>query len=261
MVVTLPARPDQRAHPVDRDRLRRHVDARVDVRPRPPRSRRGRAGRSAGAARSSARSRCRPTGPPPPGRCRGRTPWTPRRGRRRGRARRCPRDEAPRRAAEGQRRLLIARHDLGRGPEPRGTPSGRRRRTRPRCAASRRRGRGGEAHPLGPERARTAPRTRATCASVRSIASGAMRPVRSTPWPSRTISIRRMDVGERPGRRVDVGDEQADRVGAAVDGRATRHVSRSALRRAVRRLGGGRPRRGRLPPVVEHAPAPRRRAG
>ena len=72
-----------------------------------------------------------------------------------------------------------------------------------------------------------------------------MPPVRSTPWPSRTISIRRSDVGQRAGRRVDVGDEQADRVGAAVDGadpdgcrrsrRVCRHPSPSA--RPVRRVG------------------------
>ena len=33
-------------------------------------------------------------------------------------------------------------------------------------------------------------------ARVRSMASGAMTPVRSTPWPSRTISIRRKDVDQ-----------------------------------------------------------------
>ena len=52
--------------------------------------------------------------------------------------------------------------------------------------------------------------------SVRAIASGAMTPVRSTPCPSRTISIRRTTSVE-PAVVADVGDEQADRVGAAVD--------------------------------------------
>ena len=48
-------------------------------------------------------------------------------------------------------------------------------------------------------------------ANVRSSASSASRPVRSTPWPSRTIrDLAHRDVGQ-------VADQQLDRVGAAVD--------------------------------------------
>ena len=54
-------------------------------------------------------------------------------------------------------------------------------------------------------------------ASVRSMATGSIRPgaVDAVPEPDDLHAPQ--DVGERPGRAVDVRDEEADRVGAAVD--------------------------------------------
>ena len=67
------------------------------------------------------------------------------------------------------------------------------------------------AHVVRGDDARRTPRPRA---KVRASASSASRPVRSTPWPSRTIR----DLAHRRPRRARSADQQLDRVGAAVDG-------------------------------------------
>ena len=58
-----------------------------------------------------------------------------------------------------------------------------------------------------------------SAANVRSSASAANTPVRSTPCPSRTIVVRRSTCSACPASSVEVGDQQPQRVGAAVDGR------------------------------------------
>ena len=73
-----------------------------------------------------------------------------------------------------------------------------------------------------------------TAAKVRSRASSARRPVRSTSWPSRTIRISRTSVDLVARRGVEVGDEQLDRVGAAVDRSDSGHASPSASAPASR---------------------------
>ena len=86
-----------------------------------------------------------------------------------------------------------------------------------------RRRRRDEPHPLGAGRAHdvgVARRRRRRSAPAPRARS---RPVRSTPCPSRTISIRRSTSRSVPGVGVDVGDQQPDRVGAAVDRRDPRH--------------------------------------
>ena len=179
------------------------------------------AGRRAGAARSAGRSRCRPSGPRARRRRRrARTPSTRRRCRRPGTA-------APGRRCRGRRPPRPARRW-----RPRKESSAS---SRPvidvRAAAER-----GQHHVLEvlrgwrrrgsrswrPSAPPSAPRSRAwsaysasTC-RVRSIASGASRPVASTPCAQPHDLHAAQQVGVRPGRR-DVGDQQADGVGAAVD--------------------------------------------
>ena len=212
------------------------------------------AGRRAGAARSAARSRCRPSGPPARRRRRrGRTRSSRRRCRRPGTAaaaaaRRAP---APRRPARRWRRGRTAPPprapvttsgcwpEGGDAPCPRSRRGWRRPGWRwwPPCAPRSRRARG---------RRRRTRRAPAGCARS---PPGASRPVASTPWPSRTISIRRSRSVCAPVGR-DVGDQQADRVGAAVD-------RGDAASRAV--LGGWAhgPGRPPLPHLLDRAVADR----
>ena len=85
---------------------------------------------------------------------------------------------------------------------------------------------------------------------------GASSPVRSTPWPSRTTRISRWTSCLL--RAVDVGDEQADRVGAAVDGGDPHERVRlpgTASGSSGSTHGPARP------PVGQQRRAPRRRTG
>ena len=90
-------------------------------------------------------------------------------------------------AGEGQAGLLVAAEDLRRDAEDRGDAADELGRVRGVAGGA------GRDHPDGAASAaamsgRVLARARA---NVRSSASGASRPVASTPWPSRTISIRR----------------------------------------------------------------------
>src|SRR6478752_3593566 len=84
-------------------------------------------------------------------------------------------------------------------------------------------------------------------ARVRSIASGSMRPVRSTPYPSRTISIRRSTSVSAPVSRST--SATSSRMELVPQSTAPTRTSRPES--AIRRLEGGRRAAGRLPPVVE----------
>ena len=215
------------------------------------------AGRVRGGARSCARSRCRPSArprrrpsprtnsvePPPMSTTRygPATPWA---------------RESPRRAGERQRRLLVTGDDLGRR---RRVLEARARRRRTSAAFARVAGRrgGDEAH-----RARR-PSSRHASAYSRVTAKRALHAPRGR---CARCGRRRGRAGRSPsaaGRRrarpcrVDVGDEQPDRVGAAVD-----RPHPASLSVAPRRRPRPRARHAdSAPPVVEHARAPRRRAG
>ena len=145
-----------------------------------------------GGVRSSVRSRCRPTGRR--GRCRRRARTRSSRRRCRPPGRACSSLAArqlPGRAGERQLRLLVAGDDLRLDTEDVRTPWT----NSSRFSASR------EAE-VATKRTRSAPCSLMTAAysrqaaKVRSSASGASRPVRSTPWPSRTTA------SAGPGRRV-----------------------------------------------------------
>ena len=68
-----------------------------------------------------------------------------------------------------------------------------------------------------PDATRSAPAYSTSAIRVRSIAAGSRRPVRSTPSPSRTIRISRDQIDQRRRPAPGLGDQQPDRVGAAVD--------------------------------------------
>ena len=229
-VVTDPASPTRVAASRDRHLLGDQRQRRSDVGDGRLHLARPSAGRRAGAARSAARSRCPPTGPPAGRpRRRARTPSSRRRCRRRGTAagarpavRRRRRLQRRGRAEEGELRLLAAGDDVGQPAQRRphhllevvpvgGVPGG---------------AGGDHAHAVG---ARARARCRRTRPARRGCARSprrASRPVASTPWPSRTTSIRRTRSVAPPVGR-DVGDEQADGVGAAVDRRDPGHAAPS----------------------------------
>ena len=213
------------------------------------------AGRRAGGARSSARSRCRPRARAPDacrppedelGRAAADVDDQERPGIRSG-------GELAGRAGERQRGLLVAGDDLGLDAERLGRPSGR---TRPRC---RRRG--------WRWWRRTAPRSAPSSGDgVRVVAQrgeGALQRLgREAPGAVDALAEPDdlhppVDVGQHGRVRVDVGDEQPDRVRAAVDRRDPRSLASSGHgRRRARRLDAG--------PASHHAPrrrAPRRRSG
>ena len=134
-------------------------------------------------------------------------------------------------AEEGQLGLLVAGDDVGRlaeggdAPCPRSRRGWRRPGWRwwPPCAPpSRPRSRAGAAYSASTRR-------------VRSMASGASRPVASTPCAEPDDLHPAQQVGVRAVGR-DVGDQQADRVGAAVDRGDPGHASSSRLG-----AGAGRP--------------------
>ena len=141
-------------------------------------------------------------------------------------------------AEEGQLGLLAARDDVRRLPE-----RGQHHLLEVRAVGGVAGGAGGDhAHRRRPELAGLARRTRRAPTRVRSIASGASRPVASTPWPSRTTSIRRSRSVCAPVGR-DVGDEQPDGVGAAVDGGDPGHARLPAPARRTARRPTTRPSR------------------
>ena len=192
--------PDQGARLAQRDVSLGEVERGLDVgadrgdllrpsagrrRPRPAR----------GAARSSVRSRCPRSGP----RARGR-----RRRRTRSSRRRCPRPGRARRGRSRPVSSLVApvkensaswSPEITSGSTPRMSSTPRTNSSR--FSASR------EAE-VATKRTRSAPCSLMTAAysrqaaKVRSSASGASRPVRSTPWPSRTMVIRRSSSTSSP---------------------------------------------------------------
>ena len=243
---------DEGARLGQRHRLRRRASsAGLDVGPGRGDLRRRSAGRRAGAARSSGRSRRRPSAPPSTasvaehelGRAAADVDDEERRLRRRA-------AQLAGRAGEGQLGLLVAGDHLRLDAEDRSrTPAT----NSSRFSASR-------VAEVATKRTRSAPssldhrrRSRRSAANVRSSASGASRPVRSTPWPSRTISIRRST--SVSGRRLR--------------GRRRRPAAGSSwCRSRSRRPGSSRVTRCRTldarpaaPPLAAARPAPRRRAG
>ena len=142
----------------------------------------------------------------------------------------------PRRRRTSARLLVAGRAPRARRRAASRTPVGEDRR---RCAASR-------VADVAQNRTRWRRRGRAIsaayssiAANVRSSASSASRPVRSTPWPSRTIRNSRTS---RAGRVAQVADQQLDRVGAAVDRGDAAHASPDGSRLDAR---------ARRPPVAE----------
>ena len=132
--------------------------------------------------------------------------------------------------------LARRRRRTRRGSRRRGSPRSRRSaRARRRCSRDRPR------------------RTSRSAAKVRSSASGASRPVRSTPWPSRTISIRRSTSASVAGvGSTSATSSRIELVPQSIGGDP-------ASRRLARRSDvDARPA---APPVAAARRAPRRRAG
>ena len=223
-VVTEPARPTSVRASLHRHRLGAPGRARPRCRPPSPpapapRRSSGRR-RSADAVRSAVRSRCRPTARRST--CVGADHEL-------GRAAADVDDQVggrPRNPGLARRRPAAGRADERqlapprRRSPPRAPPRRSRAPRRRTPAGWRRRGwrwwppRGPRGAVLLDELARSS----RIAANVRSSASGASRPVLSTPSPEPDDLHPPLDVDQLTGVRVDVGDQQAHRVGAAVDG-------------------------------------------
>ena len=140
----------------------------------------------------------------------------------RGRRRRGVRRQPPGRAVVGEPRLLVAGHDVEVDAEPRRDAGSERVAVR-HVAGRRRRD---ESHRVDLS-ATDLGGVVVEHANVRSSASAANTPVRSTSWPSRTISVARTTSTARCAVAVEVGDQQAKRVGPAVDRGDPGHVRSS----------------------------------
>ncbi len=146
-----PRQPDDGADAGEVDRPLRHVERRRDVAPRRRRPRSGGAGPTAGGARSSARSRRRPSARPRRGRRRRRARSSRRRCRRPGRARAARRRSSLVAPVKESSASVSPATTSGATPRsPHGTRRAPRRRSPRRSGVPGGRG-GDEAHPLRPE--------------------------------------------------------------------------------------------------------------